>query len=127
MSRRTGSRLVLAATLFYFGLLAAGQAPLPPCPFVELLGLACPMCGTGRATELFAQGHVAEALKLSPALFFWWAILGLAFAELLHNSVVEHGPGPAQRLHRRFDRSALAKGSLALLFLGLATYNNLLK
>ncbi len=127
MNRRTGSRLVLAATLLYLGLLAAGQAALPPCPFAELLGLACPMCGTGRATELFAQGDVAAALKLSPALFFWWAVLVLCLAELIHNSLVENGPGPAQRLHRRFDRSGLAKGSLALLFLGLATYNNLMQ
>lgn len=85
------------------------------------------MCGTGRATELFAQGDVAAALKLSPALFFWWVVLALCLTELIHNSLVESGPGPAQRLHRRFDRSSLAKGSLALVFLGLATYNNLMK
>ncbi len=44
------------------GLDRAGLSLLPPCPFLSVTGLWCPLCGGTRAMEALSGGDVAAAL-----------------------------------------------------------------
>lgn len=60
-----------AAVLIWAALQLRERGPgglpwLPPCPFHQSTGLACPGCGMTRATYALLHGKLADALRLNP-------------------------------------------------------------
>lgn len=61
---------------------------LPQCPFHELTGLWCPVCGSTRAASALAQGNVVEAFRhnvlflpaLATLIWVWGAYALRSFA-----------------------------------------------
>ena len=54
--------------------------PLPPCGFLQLTGLPCPLCGGTHACAALAQGDWAAAWQHNPGVL---PVLGLAAAHTL--------------------------------------------
>lgn len=76
---------IVAAILLALCLLAGGSPPgsmwLPRCPFYEGTGLLCYGCGSTRALQALAQGHLLHSLRcnalLLPALAWLVALCSL--------------------------------------------------
>jgi uncharacterized protein DUF2752 len=73
-------RLLLLRALMGGYALFAAAAPLTRvpslCPFRQLTGLRCPLCGLTRATRALTRGEVRDALALHPlAPLLWLAAL----------------------------------------------------
>ena len=103
--------MLLAAGAVVGALLAHAIDPvhdrwLPKCPFHELTGLWCPVCGSTRAASALAHGDVVATLRHNAlflptlAMLVWlWAAYALrAFAPSLADAGWAQGP---RRLLRR--------------------------
>ena len=55
----------------------ATHAFYPACPLHSLTGLDCPTCGGLRAAHLLLHGHLRDAFRMNPLLFFALPILAL--------------------------------------------------
>lgn len=67
----------------YMALVSLAALPSLPCPWRELLGLECPMCGTTRALLALGRGDVLAALAWNPlAILLAVAAVAVAVNEI---------------------------------------------
>lgn len=104
-------------------LLAVALTSFPLCPFAGVFGIPCPGCGLTRATLDALEGHLGQALRMQPLVFFVAPIYLGAIAKWSLDYVrgPRRGPRrPPSRWRRAFDRSigpfaaALALGLIAV-------------
>jgi hypothetical protein len=70
--------LALAVLLYLYD--PATTAIFPPCPFRQLTGLLCPLCGSLRAAHALLHGHAFDAFRFNPLMFTGACILAIRFA-----------------------------------------------
>ena len=58
-----------AALALVYAVDPSQHALTPPCPYLTMLGLACPGCGLTRATHALLHGDVARAFAFNPWAF----------------------------------------------------------
>ena len=76
-----------AALLVVYAVDPSRHALTPPCPYLTLLGLACPGCGLTRATHALLHGDITRAFAFNP-----WAFL--AVPALVTFVALPHLTGP---------------------------------
>jgi hypothetical protein len=93
--RRLGALLVAGGCLpFAAGALMNGDGPGLPCPFRELTGVPCPLCGASRAFALAARGD-GDLLRYNAA---WVALAAVAIvAGLVALAASAFGRSPVSR------------------------------
>ncbi len=126
-ARATRLRASLVAAGAAVGLLGAHAIDpvhdrwLPGCPFHELTGLWCPICGSTRAASALAHGDVVAALRhnalflpaLSVAVWLWAAYALRAFVPSVAQA--RWACGPLGLLRRAWPVLAVVVGAFFVL------------
>ena len=108
--------LLLLGPIVAFQLVASGKWAAQ-CLFRRWTGLPCPSCGTTRCLQLLLSGHLADAWKMQPLMFFVATLLGVLCIYSVLGSIFKW---PAFRVvlnHRR-------EGRVVLLLTAAAVFGN---
>jgi hypothetical protein len=111
--RRLGALLIAGGCLpFAAGALMEGDGPALPCPFREVTGVPCPLCGASRAFALAAHGD-RDLLRYNAAWVALAAAAILAGVVALAASVA--GRAPLTRVRAAFRAPPRLAVALVLL------------